>query len=157
MRRLVFAALLASLVACLLLVGLHRARSTPPRSHATTTVALRRPTPVAPPTDARPQVRRFIAAFLSYEVGVGAPRVDEAIRASATRRFARQLLLEPPRPAGRRSRGAAHVTSLHIDPVPGRADLALASGDARRAEGPEPFSFLFARRDGRWLAVAPGE
>jgi hypothetical protein len=58
---------------------------------------------------------------------------------------------------GRPGQAAARITSLRIDRVPGHPYLVLASGDARRAEGPEPFSFLFARRGGRWLALAPGE
>jgi hypothetical protein len=157
MRRLLFAALLAVLVAALLLVGSHRTRSTPPRDPSATTVALRPPAPGPPPTGARPRVRRFIAAFLSYEVGAGGPAVEKAIRGHASRGFALQLLSEPPTQACRRTHSAAHITSLHIDPVPGQRDLALASGEVRRPEGPEPFSFLFARRDDRWVAIAPGE
>jgi hypothetical protein len=156
MRRLLFAALLVSLVAVLLLVGFHRARPTPPRSRATTSVPITRPTP-GPPPEARPQVRRFVAAFLSYEVGVGGPAITAVIDACASRHFARQLLSEPPGPARRPGHGAARITSLRIDPLPGHPDLALASGDARRPEGPELFAFLFARRGGRWLAIAPGE
>jgi hypothetical protein len=157
MRRLLFAALLAVPVAVLLLVGSHRPPSRPARNPSATTVALRPPVPGPPPTRARPQVRRFIAAFLSYEVGAGGPAVEKAIRGHASRRFAGQLLSKPPTQARRPTHGGARITSLHIDPVPGQRDLALASGEAWRSEGPEPFSFLFARRDGRWLAVAPGE
>jgi hypothetical protein len=157
MRRLLFAALLASLLAVLLLAGLHGSTPTARMSRATTTVAPRRPTDGPPPTEARPQVRRFIVAFLSFEVGVGGPAVEAAIHARASRHLARQLLSDPPRTAGRPARAGALITSFHIDPVRGRPGLALASGDARRPGGPEPFSFLFARRDGRWLAVAPGE
>jgi hypothetical protein len=155
MRRLLFAALLASLAAVLLLVGFHRARTAPPRSPGTPTVALRQPALGATPMGARPEVRRFIAAFLSYEVGGGGSAVESAIHTSASRRLARQLLSEPPTSPARPSR--ARIRSLRIDPVPGHPDLALASGDARRPEGPEAFSFVFARRDGRWIAVAPGE
>jgi hypothetical protein len=157
MRRLLFAALLAALVAVLLLVGSHRPPSRPASNPSATTVALRPPAPGPPPTGARPQVRRFVAAFLSYEVGAGGPALEKAIRRHASRRFAGKLLSEPPAQARRPTHGAAPITSLHIDPVPGQTDLALASGEARRPEGPEPFSFLFARRAGRWLAVAPGE
>jgi hypothetical protein len=157
MRRFLFAALLVPLAAVLLLVGSHRAGLTPPRRPATTTVAARRAASGHPPTGARPQVRRFIAAFLSYEVGVDRPAVKAAIRGCASRRFARQLLSDPPMPSGRPGHGAAGISSLHIDPMPGHRDLAFVSGEARRADGPEPFSFIFARRVGRWLAVAPGE
>jgi hypothetical protein len=156
-RRLLFAALSAALAAAALLVGSHRTRSMPPRNPSATTVALRPPAPGPPPIGARPEIRRFIAAFLSYEVGAGGPAVEKAIRGHASRRFAGQLLSEPPTQARRPTHGTARITSLHIDPVPGQRNLALASGEARRPEGPEPFSFLFARRGGRWLALAPGE
>jgi hypothetical protein len=151
MRRLLFATLLASLAAVLLLVGFQRARSTPPRSRAAPMVAPRQP------LGAGQRVRRFIAAFLSYEVGGGGPAAESAIRNCASRHFARQLLSEAPTSAGRPGHRTAAISSLHIDPVPGHPDLVLASGDARRPEGPEPFSFVFARREGRWIAVAPGE
>jgi hypothetical protein len=158
MRRLLFAALLAALVAVLLLAGFHPSAPTPRRTPAPARIATaRRPLPGPPPTGARPQVRRFLAAFLSYEVGLGGPVVEARIEDSASGHFAHQLLSEPPRPVGRSAQVIARITSLRIDRVPGHPDLALASGDARRPEGAEPFSFLFAQRGGRWLAVAPGE
>jgi hypothetical protein len=157
LRRLLFAILSVPLLAVLLLVGSHGTDSTPPKIPARRPVALRRSAPGHPPIGARPQVRRFIAAFLSYEVGGGGSAVESAIHTSASRHFARQLLSEPPTSPARPSRGRVPISSLRIDPVPGHPSLALASGDAHRPKGPEPFSFLFARRDGRWLAVAPGE
>jgi hypothetical protein len=158
MRRLIFVALLASLVVALLLVGLHPTSPTPPRLSAAANIATpRRLAPAPPPGNARPQVRRFLAAFLSHEVGLDSPAVEMAIQASSSRHFARQLLSEPLGPVGEPGQAAARIFSLRIDRVPGHPDLALASGDARRPEGPEPFSFLFARRGGRWLALAPGE
>jgi hypothetical protein len=157
MRRLLFAALLLSLLGVLLLAGLHRAGSTPPIAPTRTAVALRRQRHQHLPPGARRQVRHFIAAFLSYEVGRDGRGVAATIRACASPRLARQLLSQPPTSPGRPSHGRARITSLHINPVPGEPDLVLASGDASRPEGPEPFSFLIAQRDGRWLALAPGE
>jgi hypothetical protein len=158
MRRLIFVALLASLVVALLLVGLRPTSPTPRGTPAPATIAgVRRPVSAAPPAHARTEARRFLAAFLSYEVGLGGPAAEATIEDSASRGFAHQLLSDPPGSTGRPGRGAARITSLRIDPVLGHPNLALASGDARRPDGPEPFSFLFARRRGRWLAVAPGE
>jgi hypothetical protein len=103
------------------------------------------------------QVRLFVTAFLAYEVGGGDPAAKALIRSHASPSFARELLADPPTPPDRSRPASAQITSLHVDPVPGHPDLALASGDARRPGGTEPFSFLFECRAGRWLAVAPGE
>jgi hypothetical protein len=157
MRRLLFAVLLLSLLGVLLLVGFHRAGSTPPSAPTGTAVARRRQTQRPPPPAARRQVLHFVAAFLAYEVGRGGSGVEARIHACASPHLARQLLSRPPTPPGRASHAGARIISLRVDDVPGHPDLLLASGDARRPEAVEPFSFLFARRDGRWLAVAPGE
>jgi hypothetical protein len=111
----------------------------------------------APTADTRRQARRFVEAFLSYEVGAGGSRAEEAIRSDASPSFADELLAHPPIPAGGSAPPPARITRLRVDPVPGQPDLALVSGEARRPAAPEPFAFLFARRGGRWLAVAPGE
>lgn len=109
------------------------------------------------PAGARAQIRRFITAFLAYEVGGGDPATTAAIRTHSSSAFARELLSDPPSALRRPGPGVARIASLHVDPVPGHPELALASGEAPRPSGPEPFAFLFARRAGRWLAVAPGE
>ncbi len=157
MRRLLFATLLLSLLGVLLLVGFDRPGSTRPSARAGRAAVLRQPTHRPPPLGALEQVRHFIVAFLSYEVGRGGRAAEETIHAFAVPHLARQLLSQPPTPAGRPSNGAPRITRLRVDDVPGHPDLLLASGDARHPEGPEPVSFLFARREGRWLAVAPGE
>lgn len=120
------------------------------------------PTPTRPdrePTvfEGEAQIKRFLVAFLAFEVGDGDPKTEAVVRESASPSFARQLLSEPAAIPRRPNPGLARITSLHIYPVPGHRDLVLASGDARRRGGPEPFSFLFERRSGRWLALAPGE
>jgi hypothetical protein len=158
LRGLGFVATAAALLAALALVGLRPTSSTStptPQRPANQVDAPPRPKP--PSADARTEARRFVSAFLSYEVGAGGDRTHAAIRVGASPAFARRLLSGPATaPAGPKAR-TAHVTYLRVDPVPAHPDLALVSGDARRPEGLEPFSFLFARRDGRWLAVAPGE
>jgi hypothetical protein len=158
LRGLGFAATAAALLAVLVLVGLRPTPSpTAPTPQGPASQVDAPPRPKPPPAGAWTQARRFVSAFLSFEVGAGGARTDAAIRAGAWPDFARRLLSDPPTaPAGAKPR-SAHLTSLRVDPVPGHPDLALASGDAHRPEGAEPFSFLFARREGRWLAVAPGE
>jgi hypothetical protein len=158
LRGLGFVATAAALLAVLALVGLRPTPSaTAPAPKGRASQADPPPRPKPPPADARTEARRFVSAFLSYEVGAGGERTHAAIRVGASPAFARRLLSDPPTaPAGPKTR-SAHVTYLRVDPVPDHPDLALVSGDACRPEGPEPFSFLFARRDGRWLAVAPGE
>jgi hypothetical protein len=100
--------------------------------------------------------RRFLVAFFRYEVGAAGPRVRAALRATATRGFAAELLAAPPR---RLSRALAAA-------VPGRLRLAVASisppralvsGSAERDGEMEQFSFLFTARDGVWRASGPGE
>jgi hypothetical protein len=65
-------------------------------------------------------------------------------------------LSRPPRPAPT-APGPAPIAVLHVSRLPARPDLALVSGTAHRRSGGEPFAFLFARRRGRWLALAPAE
>jgi hypothetical protein len=51
----------------------------------------------------------------------------------------------------------AKIETIRVEFVARSRGLALVFGRARRADGPEEFSFLFARNGGRWLARAPGE
>jgi hypothetical protein len=100
---------------------------------------------------------RFLHAFFAYEVGDRRPAIVQALRATATGSFAAQLLRAQPRPGDRSTVSAATLTDLTLTRLPDHPDLALASGTAVRPSAPEQFSFLFARRGGRWLASAPGE
>jgi hypothetical protein len=160
MRRLVFAAATVALGGALLLVGLHRAPSMPPGRSAPGPLAGRlesgagrRPRAV----DAGHRARLFVRGFLAYEVGLGGGRTEAAIRRGASPAFAGELLARRPTPSARPVPSPARIASLEVHAVPGHPDLALVSGEARRAAGPEPFAFLFARRGGRWRAVGPGE
>jgi hypothetical protein len=160
-RRLVYATIVVFLLGSLaLVVSGHRGGS--PESHP-------RPSPRAvvsssastdaPPFDraAGADARRFLAAFLTFEAGRDTPRTRGAVRATSGRRLAGQILAAPRTSAGARAPVAGHLLTIRLHPLPGRAGLLLASGTAIHPEGPEPFSFLFARRGGRWLAIAPGE
>ena len=134
------------------------------------------PAPVAPARAPRPQQavallyavrreearlgaagRRFVSAFLRFEVGDLSSQVRASLRASATSGFARELEAAPPRPVGRRSPATARIERLDISFLSGSAGRALLSGVARRPDGPEEFSFLFARRGHRWQAVGAAE
>ena len=107
------------------------------------------------PPEARRAARHFLAAFFSDEVGSGGLAARTAIRAYSVGALTRELLADPPRASTDAAR--ARLGALHLHRLPGRPGLLLISGTARRPSGPEPFSFLFARRRRRWLAVAPAE
>jgi hypothetical protein len=100
--------------------------------------------------------RRFLRAFLAYEVGDRRPQIVDALAATATTSFAREL-------AGASPTGAtptpapAKLGALTLDPLGGDPPLALVTAGAHRPSGPEQLSFLFTERPGRWLASAPGE
>jgi hypothetical protein len=117
---------------------------------------LRPPAAEAPvPIRARTAARRFLSAFLVEEIGDRSGAVREAIRADAVGTLARELLRVPARVPTKPD--AARLSALDLHRLPGRPDLLLVSGTARRPSGPEPFAFIFARRGRRWLAVAPAE
>ena len=157
MRVALFAALAAALLAALLLALAEHPAPTPPASPIVL-VSPRGPKP-SPSTrsspSARPAARRFLRAFLAREVGKGGAAGARAIRTGAAAALARELLAAPHR--AHAGPPPARLTDLRITPLPGRPRLRLATATARRPSGPEPLSFLFARRGGRWLAIAPGE
>ncbi len=110
-----------------------------------------------PPTEAaRTAARRFLLAFLSFEVGAGGRATRRTLRADASAAFAHRLLEAAPgaRVAGR---DPARLGTLRLHPLSGRPELVLVTGTALRPSGPEPLAFLFGHRRGRWLAVAPAE
>jgi hypothetical protein len=157
-RRLVFALLVAAMViAVLVSAGGHQdAAGSSASMHP---VSRREVTPPRSP-DARGlrhDARRFVAVFLLLEAGRAHPATRARVRRGSVRCLARKLLALP-KGAGERGRpGTPSIATLDLVRLPDRRDLALVSGTARRPAGPEPFAFLFARRSGRWLAVAPAE
>lgn len=98
--------------------------------------------------------RRFLAAFLPYEVGGLDGGLARRLRASATERFAAQLLAAPPRPrAGAmppRARLAGLAVSLEGSGV-------LAEGSLRRGGELESFTLRLERSGGRWLVAGAVE
>jgi hypothetical protein len=105
---------------------------------------------------ARPQIRHFLLAFLSIEVGEGGRPEKKIVRDGATPSFSRRLFAGLP-PASSTDRGLVRPAALRLHHLAGHRGLLLATGVARCREGPEPFSFIFIRRAGRWLALAPAE
>jgi hypothetical protein len=100
--------------------------------------------------------RRFLVAFTRYEVGDRRREVLEILRSTATRSFARALLREPLL-ASASTPAVAELGRLSVAVVSRRPLLASVGAVAFRPSGPEQLAFLFVRRDGAWLASAPGE
>jgi len=104
----------------------------------------------------RHAARRFLTAFLRYEVGERSPATARALRATAAPAFAATLRRGPPRPSAAAPRGPARLGPLTIARL--TSTLAAVNATARRPAGPEQLSFIFARTEsGRWQASAPGE
>jgi hypothetical protein len=101
--------------------------------------------------------RRFVSAFLRFEVGDLSPQVKQHLHDSTTAAFARDLEAAPARRLTRRPFEAARIERLEVSFLTASAHRALLSGTARRRDGPEEFSFLFALRGGRWRALGVAE
>jgi len=101
--------------------------------------------------------RRFLAAFLRYEVGMVDGRVARALRATATEDFAVSLLRSPPRPRAGAMPAQARLLGLGVELAPGAAPRALILGTLRRDGRVESFAFEFERRGERWLAAGVAE
>jgi hypothetical protein len=159
LRRAAFAVVVLALLGALAWTTAGRPRRGATQARSSATVRLDQAAsalPSPPPAAGRHAARRFVEAFLSYEVAGGGAAAPKAIRAGADDTFARELISHSPPPTPTDPR-PARIEALRVAGLPGRPHLALVSGTARRPSGPEPFAFLFARRQGRWLAVAPGE
>jgi hypothetical protein len=161
-RRLAFATIVLFLLGSLALVVLGQrgaSSESDPRPSQRAVISSSASTDAPPPAPvARVDARRFLAAFLAFEAGDKTPWTRRALRVTSGRRLAGQILTAPRTPAGTRGPVAVgHLHALRLHRLPGHTGLLLASGTAIRPVGPETFSFLFARRGGRWLAIAPGE
>lgn len=105
----------------------------------------------------RRPARRFVSAYLRYEVGDRAPWVLRAVRSGATAPFRSQLLAAPVGEVAAGPPRAAEVRTLAVRAVSGKPPVALVSGEAHRPGGIEQFSFLFVRTRAGWRAFGPGE
>jgi hypothetical protein len=106
---------------------------------------------------ARLPVRRFVEAFLRFEVGNRRPTVVGAIRRTSTPRFGAELLEGPVGLPVTGAEKAAVISRLEVRTVATSPPVALASGVASRPGGPEEFAFLFVHTGSGWLASGPGE
>jgi hypothetical protein len=81
------------------------------------------------------------------------------MRATATPRFARELLDHPPHitSAAGRALPLASLSRLSIAFLSRAPNRALVSGTAARPAGPEEFAFLFEQQRDRWRAFGPAE
>ncbi len=103
--------------------------------------------------EVKASARRFMAAFLRYEVGELTPAVRRDLRATTTSEFGRQLLTSPPR---RPSAGGfpphAELRELNVTFLTPQATLAVIDGASVRDGFPEEFGFAFTRSASGWLA-----
>jgi hypothetical protein len=157
MRRLAFLALAGVITVAVLLAGSHHEPDA--RSAAKLTAPIGGPMhPPPSPSDLRRAARLFIEAFLDLETGRSGRATRAAVRRTTSIGFARTLLADAPVGQARKTPDRRRPSiSLQATRLPHRPDLALVTGTAARASGPEPFAFLFVGRDGRWLAIAPAE
>lgn len=96
--------------------------------------------------------RRFVDAYLLYEVGIVDAEVRAEIRASATTEFASVLLASIPRaPNPNDFPEPALLQSLEVSFESVDGDLAIAEGEAMRGQMPELFSFELEPVGGTWL------
>lgn len=156
MRRALFLATAAALIGMLAILLAERRPSppVPPGSPATVPSSAPDPARASSLPTARPAVHRFLTAYLAYEMGDR--HAAAALRIRSTASLAREILDSRQRPA-RAHDGHTPIVGLTLTRLPDHPDLLIAAGTARRASGPEPFAFLFARLAGRWLAIAPAE
>jgi hypothetical protein len=104
----------------------------------------------------RRDARRFLLAFLRYEVGETGGDIRQVLRQTSTAGFANSLLRRPsPSPVS--PPGAASLAALSVTVLSALPPRALIRGAALREGGTEQFSFLFEARHGVWLASGPGE
>jgi hypothetical protein len=101
--------------------------------------------------------RRFLAAFLPYEVGELTPSTTRALRRSATSSFAEEMLARPPTPAPPGMAAAAELGPIAVAFVSALPPRAVVSGSVDRGGFTERLSFVFERRGSAWLVSGAGE
>jgi hypothetical protein len=101
----------------------------------------------------RRDASRFLSAFFRYEGGARDSSLFWRLQVSSTRKFAAQLLDAPPRLQSRLP--PAQIQRIVVDEASWVPAIAVVSGAARRGDEREKFSFLFAKKAGRWVAAGP--
>jgi hypothetical protein len=114
--------------------------------------------PSRPRSPAATTARRFLPAYLRYEVGDLARPVARALRASATPQFAAALLGAPPRPIGGGPLpGPARLRRFRVRVAAGAPGWGELSGTAERGGHIERLTFVLERRGTSWLVTGVGE
>ncbi|HET8640101.1 MAG TPA: hypothetical protein VFL89_07655 [Solirubrobacterales bacterium] len=96
--------------------------------------------------------RRFVPAFLRYEVGDIDAAVRRTLRATATAEFAADLLAVPPRPPAAGFPPRARLLRLAVRISPNAAFHAFVEGTALRGSAREALSLEFEYGEGGWRA-----
>jgi hypothetical protein len=108
--------------------------------------------------EAEATARRFLTAFLRYEVGELTPAVRRMLLTTATPEFGDQLLASPTRrPAAGSFPPRAELRRVDVTFVSPQATLAVVDGTALRAGLPEEFGFVFSLGSSGWLASGAAE
>jgi hypothetical protein len=155
-RAALFVAACAALIAAALLLPAGNPGAAPEQRHLHAGPSLPA-RPIVPTPTLASSARRFLAAFLRYEVGDSSPALTRALEATATRALSAELLRHRPRPSQGQAPSDPTLGPLSFAPVSTDPPLVSVSGTARRPTGPEQLSFVFEFSQGSWLASAPGE
>lgn len=96
--------------------------------------------------------RRFVPAFLRYQVGDIGAGVRQTLRVTATADFAADLLAVPPRPPAGGFPPPARLQRLAVRFSPNDAFHAFVKGVVLRSGAPAAFSLEFEYGEGGWRA-----
>lgn len=104
------------------------------------------------PPPARDVARRFVAAFLNYEIRARLDAAERTLAATTSRGFGRTLTSREPRAvAGARPLGRGRLTQLAAGRTRNSRGWAVAS--VRRGRVTTTMLLLLERKDARWMVV----
>jgi hypothetical protein len=106
-----------------------------------------------------PVARRFIAAFARYELGASEAGVARALRASATRAFAGELLDAPPRVGSAPAPASLRLEGVELVPgavARGRVETVVLVGRLLRGRRSQPIAIELRRRARGWAVAGLG-
>ena len=113
------------------------------------------PAPSPTPTPGAAMARRFIRAFLRYEVGDAPPAVVRALRASASRALAHDLLVQPARlPAGQDAPPPGRLVRMEPGDPAGSGQRVVAVLDYGGRRG--ALTLTLTRSGRRWTGTRVG-
>lgn len=123
--------------------------ATAPAPATTTAAAPAPPFGVAAQRAAIECARRFLSAYLRFEVGDDDATVRAALRATATPAFAHELLAKPPRLGAAAPQRPGQIDGLELSDGP-RATRLVVAATIRRATTVTPLMLRLAREEGGW-------